>query len=105
MFWLTIIIALWGLIHSLLASLGFKNFLRRVFGDGFMKFYRLLYNIFAVISITPVLYLMVSLPDKILYQIPIPWKYLMLAGGFCAAFISCRVPNGCIIFCRLASIG
>ena len=80
MFWLFFIIALWGVIHSLLASLRFKNFLRRRLGDGFMKFYRLLYNIFAVISITPVLYLMVSLPDKILYQVPIPWKYLMLAG-------------------------
>ena len=80
MFWLFFIIALWGVIHSLLASLRFKNFLRRRLGDGFMKFYRLLYNIFAVISITLVLYLMVSLPDKILYQVPIPWNYLMLAG-------------------------
>jgi protein-S-isoprenylcysteine O-methyltransferase Ste14 len=87
MFWLTIIIALWGVIHSLLASLGFKNFLRRALGDGFMKFYRLLYNILAVISITPVLYLMVSLPDKILYQVPVPWKYLMLAGQGISALL------------------
>jgi methanethiol S-methyltransferase len=92
MFWLTIIIALWGVIHSLLASLGFKNFLRRALGDGFMKSYRLLYNVFAVISITPVLYLMVSLPDKILYQVPIPWKYLMLAGqGISALFLFAAV--------------
>jgi methanethiol S-methyltransferase len=88
MFWLIFIIALWGVIHSLLASLGFKKFLGRALGDGFMKFYRLLYNVFAVISITPVLYLMVSLPDKILYQVPMPWKYLMLAGqGISALFL------------------
>jgi protein-S-isoprenylcysteine O-methyltransferase Ste14 len=28
----------------------------------------------------PVLYLMISLPDKMFYQIPAPWSYLMLAG-------------------------
>jgi len=80
MLWLLITIALWGLIHSLLASTGFKEFLRRTLGAGFMKFYRLLYNIFAVISIAPVLYLMISLPDKTLYQVTAPWSYLILAG-------------------------
>jgi protein-S-isoprenylcysteine O-methyltransferase Ste14 len=45
-----------------------------------MKFYRLLYNLFAVLSITPVLYLMVTLPNQTLYQVPSPWNYLMLAG-------------------------
>jgi protein-S-isoprenylcysteine O-methyltransferase Ste14 len=80
MFWLIFTIVLWGIVHSLLASMGFKKFLRRVLGDGFMKFYRLLYNLFAVISIAPALYLMVSLPNTTLYQIPAPWKYLMLAG-------------------------
>jgi protein-S-isoprenylcysteine O-methyltransferase Ste14 len=80
MFWLIVFIILWGIIHSSLASLGFKDFLRRRLGDGFMKFYRLLYNIFAVVSILPVLYLMILLPDKPLYEIPSPWSYLMRAG-------------------------
>ena len=87
MFWLIFTIALWGVVHSMFASLGFKSFLRRVLGNGFMKFYRLLYNIFAVISIMPVLYLMVSLPDKTLYQIPVPWNYLMLAGQAVSALL------------------
>lgn len=88
MFWLIITIALWGVIHSLLASMGFKNFLRRSLGEGFMKSYRLLYNIFAVISFAPILYLMVFLPDKTLYQVPAPWKYLMLTGqGLSALFL------------------
>ena len=78
MFWLILSIALWGSIHSLLASLSFKDLLRRTFGDKFMKPYRLLYNIFAVISIAPVLYLMAVLPDEVLYQVPPPWSYLML---------------------------
>ena len=77
---LLLAITLWGLVHSLLASLGFKDFLRGRLGDRFMKSYRLLYNLFAVISIVPILYLMASLPDRDLYQAPAPWQYLMLAG-------------------------
>ncbi|HUE99881.1 MAG TPA: isoprenylcysteine carboxylmethyltransferase family protein [Anaerolineales bacterium] len=87
MFWLILTIVLWGIVHSLLASMGFKTFLRRALGDGFMKLYRLLYNIFAVISIAPVLYLMVSLPDKVLYQFPARWNYLMLAGQALSALL------------------
>ena len=80
MFWLIFTIALWGVMHSLLASLRFKSFLLHSLGAGFMKFYRLLYNIIAIISIVPVLYLMSSLPNKSLYQVPAPWSTLMLAG-------------------------
>lgn len=80
MFWLIFAVALWGIVHSLLASLGLKTFLRRTLGEGFMKFYRFLYNIFALISIAPILYLMVTLPDRTLYQVPEPWSYPMLAG-------------------------
>lgn len=80
MIWLIFFIALWGLVHSLLASLRFKTFLRARLGDGFMKSYRLLYNFFAVFSFVPILYLMVSRPNRLLYQVPIPWSYLMLAG-------------------------
>jgi protein-S-isoprenylcysteine O-methyltransferase Ste14 len=85
MFWLIFFIAVWGIVHSLLASLGFKAFLRRALGDGFMKSYRLLYNLFAATSFAPVLYLMISLPDKMFYQVPPPWSYLMLAGQVISA--------------------
>ena len=87
MFWLILSIALWGSTHSLLASLSFKDFLRRTLGDKFMKSYRLLYNIFAVISIAPVLYLMAVLPDEALYQVPPPWSYLMLLGQGISVFL------------------
>lgn len=80
MFWLVFAIVMWGVVHSLLASLRFKNVLRRASGDTFMKFYRLLYNLFALVSILPVLYLMITLPDQTLYQIPSPWSILMRAG-------------------------
>ena len=87
MFPLIVTIALWGILHSLLASIGFKHALRRSLGDGFMKFHRLLYNLFAVITFVPVLYLMLSLPDTMLYQVPAPWRYLMLAGQALAVLL------------------
>ena len=87
MFWLIFSIVLWGIVHSWLASLGWKNFLGRTLGDGFMRFYRLLYNLFAVISFLPILSLMVSLPDETLYQISAPWSYLMLAGQIISALL------------------
>jgi protein-S-isoprenylcysteine O-methyltransferase Ste14 len=86
MLWLILAIGLWGMIHSLLASLSLKNFLRRTLGAGFMKFYRLLYNLFSVVSFGFILYLMITLPDKNLYQVSSPWSHLMLAGQAIAAF-------------------
>lgn len=80
MFWLIFFISLWGSVHSLLASLSFKNFLHHLLGDGFMRFYRLLYNIFAALSILPVLYLVSALPDQMLYRVPPPWSYMMQTG-------------------------
>ncbi|HSQ39883.1 MAG TPA: isoprenylcysteine carboxylmethyltransferase family protein [Anaerolineales bacterium] len=87
MFWLVFAILVWGVVHSLTASLGFKEFLRRTFGDGFMRFYRFLYNVFSVVSFAPILYLMVALPTRGLYQIPSPWSYLMQAGQGLSALL------------------
>ncbi|NJC95410.1 MAG: hypothetical protein C3F07_12200 [Anaerolineales bacterium] len=80
MIWLILAILLWGVVHSVTASLGFKESLRPVLGNGFMRLYRLLYNLFSVISFIPILYLMVVLPDESLYQAPSPLNYVMLAG-------------------------
>lgn len=87
MFWLILSIAAWGFVHSLTASLWFKDLLRGALGDGFMRFYRLLYNVFSVVSIAPVLYLMVTLPDRNLYQIPAPWSIFMRVGQLLAALL------------------
>ena len=88
MLWLIFAIVIWGVAHSIAASFGFKDILRRNLGDGFMRMYRLLYNIFSAISFAPILYLVAVLPNKDLYQIPAPWSYVMLAGqGFSAALL------------------
>lgn len=80
MIWLLLAIALWGILHSLLASHGAKDFFRRMLGDGFMRLYRLLYNLFALISFLPILYLMVTLPSRVLYSVPTPFSYLLRLG-------------------------
>lgn len=41
MFWLIFIVALWGILHSLLASMALKNFFRHALGETFMNVYRL----------------------------------------------------------------
>lgn len=80
MFWLILFVALWGVVHSYTASLKFKESLREILGNRFMRLYRLSYNIFSIVSFTPILYLLAILPDRNLYQVSSPWNYLMLAG-------------------------
>jgi methanethiol S-methyltransferase len=80
LFYLTLAIATWGIVQSLLASIVVKDFIRQSFGSGFIRLYRLFYNIFAVLTFLPILNLMIVLPDRLLYSVPRPWNYLMLAG-------------------------
>lgn len=87
MFWLLFAIALWGIVHSLLASTGIKHFFHRAFGEGFMRLYRLFYNILAVVSLLPILYLMITLPDRTLYQVPAPFDYMMRFGQGLSIFL------------------
>jgi protein-S-isoprenylcysteine O-methyltransferase Ste14 len=52
-----------------------------------MRLYRLLYNLFAVLSFLPILYLMVTLPDRVLYSVPAPLSYLMRLGQAISLFL------------------
>jgi len=52
-----------------------------------MKSYRLIYNVYAVISILPVLYLMITLPDRELYRVSAPYDYLMRVGQGASIFL------------------
>jgi protein-S-isoprenylcysteine O-methyltransferase Ste14 len=69
----------YGVVHSLLASLSAKTFARRIGDSSARRYYRMAYNLFAVISLLPVLVLIRSLPDHTLYQIPFPWSILTLS--------------------------
>ena len=80
MIWLILSVLLWGLIHSIMASLKFRAALEDWLGAKAMRFYRLFFNIFSVITLIPILWLAKVLPDSTLYAIPKPWIYLMLFG-------------------------
>ncbi len=76
---------IYGLVHSLLASLSIKEWARSRFGKAAARGYRLGYNIFAGITLLPVLALPALLPDRSLYTIPLPWVLLTLAFQALAA--------------------
>ncbi|MBN1430635.1 MAG: isoprenylcysteine carboxylmethyltransferase family protein [Anaerolineae bacterium] len=68
-----------AVVHSLTAGSGMKQILRMTFSERFVEgWYRVVYNLFAVISFAPVLLLMVVLPDQILYLVPPPYLFLLL---------------------------
>jgi protein-S-isoprenylcysteine O-methyltransferase Ste14 len=71
---------LWGLIHSILASLSFKSFLASLLGKSLMRGYRLFYNIFSLVTFLPILYLVATLPNAPLYSVPAPVSYAMILG-------------------------
>lgn len=84
--WLVFLaVGLYGLLHSILASLWAKARTRQAFGYASERWYRLAYNLFAVLSLLPVLALPVLLPDRELYRLPAPWLYFNLTGQALAA--------------------
>jgi protein-S-isoprenylcysteine O-methyltransferase Ste14 len=87
MCWLIVAIAAWGVVHSWLASVGVKAFIRGRLGDGAGRAYRIVYNVFSVVSFAPILILVRILPDRPLYSVPSPWQYLMLAGQALAVIL------------------
>lgn len=80
-------LALWGVVHSILASHFAKDMFKGFLGAGGMRLYRLGYNIFSVISFAPILYLLVVLEDSLLYQIPTPWSWVLLGGQALSALL------------------
>ena len=75
-------IAIYGVIHSLLASLEAKGLARGWFGSSADRWYRLAYNLFATFSFLPVIMLVLLIPDRQLYTIPFPWIILSMAIQF-----------------------
>jgi protein-S-isoprenylcysteine O-methyltransferase Ste14 len=68
----------YGLLHSLTASLGIKQALAKQFGKGFDRYYRLIYSLFSVLSLVPIAVLVVHIPDKHLYNIQPAWLFLTI---------------------------
>jgi protein-S-isoprenylcysteine O-methyltransferase Ste14 len=74
----------WGFVHSLLATTATKERVRRWFGPGSDRWYRLAYNMFSILTFLPILGLAAQDPGETLYVIPAPWSYLAMAGQLLA---------------------
>jgi protein-S-isoprenylcysteine O-methyltransferase Ste14 len=96
----------WASVHSLLASLRVKRWARRVFGDSVDRWYRAVYVLFALASFAPIPLLLLVLPDRVLYVVPSPWRWLMmllqLAGAVGAA--AAILTTGAFRFVGLAQV-
>ena len=76
--WILLAGAVYGIIHSLTASLKAKELAFRLFGEPGKRFYRLGYNLLSLITTPLYLVLIVLLPDERIYTIQPPWIYLTL---------------------------
>jgi protein-S-isoprenylcysteine O-methyltransferase Ste14 len=98
---------LWGVVHSILASYGFKHIVRRLFGaPAFYMMYRFSYNVFAIASFFPLLLMLVTFPDHPLYNIPSPWVYVMtiLQGLAVFTLVAGIMQTGLFEFAGLAHL-
>lgn len=78
-FWILLFaLFVYGVLHSIVASLSFKRWMRRLFGPALDRWYRLAFSLFAVVSFLPVLVLFFLLPDQVLYRVPLPWALGMI---------------------------
>jgi protein-S-isoprenylcysteine O-methyltransferase Ste14 len=78
-------VAAYGVLHSLLASTGAKRWFRIRLGPSVDRFYRLAYNLFAVVSFLPVLALLVWQPGAVVYQLGPPWIAIAVTGQLLSA--------------------
>jgi protein-S-isoprenylcysteine O-methyltransferase Ste14 len=78
-FWLILVAVLaYGLLHSLLASIKTKARVHHWFGPSIDRWFRLAYNLIAVVTLLPILFLPILLIDKEIYAIHYPWVILTL---------------------------
>lgn len=79
-FWLILLaVVAFGLLHSLLASLTAKARTRMLIGPAADRWFRLTYNLIALVTLLPILLLPILLIDKEIYVIHLPWVLLTLA--------------------------
>jgi protein-S-isoprenylcysteine O-methyltransferase Ste14 len=80
MVWFVLLFVGWGVLHSVLAALGLKGWFYGRFGErAYAGWYRLLYNLLALLTFLP-LYLLIPvlMPVEVLWQWQRPYLYLAL---------------------------
>ena len=78
-----------GPLHSLLASLTVKAWIRGRLGPQADRFYRLTYNCIAIISFLPVPALLAWRPGAVVYRLNSPWAAMAVAGQILSAAWLC----------------
>jgi protein-S-isoprenylcysteine O-methyltransferase Ste14 len=87
-FWLILLAVLsYGLLHTLLASQRIKNLARQWLGPNTDRWYRLVYNFIAIITLLPILLLPILLIDQEIYRIPFPWIIITLSIQLLAVIV------------------
>ncbi len=78
-FWLILLaVVAFGVLHSLLASLTTKAHTRQWIGPVADRWFRIAYNLIAVVTLLPILLIPILLMDKEIYVISYPWVILTL---------------------------
>ena len=72
--------AAWAGLHTTLASLRTKRLAGRLFGEPARRWYRFAFVLIAAVTLVPLVVLMLRLPDRTLYLVPTPRRWLMVAG-------------------------
>jgi methanethiol S-methyltransferase len=81
---LAVYFIVWALLHSALASLTVKRWAATLFGEGFHRWYRLLFVLISVATLAPMMGLLAVSRIRILYAVPMPWRAVMIGGQIAA---------------------
>jgi protein-S-isoprenylcysteine O-methyltransferase Ste14 len=87
---LMIYLACFAAIHSLMASLRFKRRAQKILGRRMDPWYPAIFSLTALVTILPLVYLIYLFPGKVLYVVPSPWRWAMVAGQVLAGILSIR---------------
>jgi protein-S-isoprenylcysteine O-methyltransferase Ste14 len=79
-------VAAYGAFHSLLATVEAKRRASTILGPRGSRFYRVSYNLIALLTLLPVLAVPAANPGRLLYRLPWPWTALALTGQGLALF-------------------
>jgi len=74
----------WGVLHSWLAAFSTKRLARRILGEAMDRYYRLIFIAIATLTLIPILAMVAFLPSRLIWVIPVPWRYLTIAIQFLA---------------------
>jgi protein-S-isoprenylcysteine O-methyltransferase Ste14 len=82
---LVIYFIFFAIVHSVLADPRFKDKARHSMGNSFDRWSRLGFILLALLMVLPFIYYVIAVPSKLLYIIPFPGSWLMIAGRILAA--------------------